>query len=189
MREQRSCSSLTLLSSTGAVGVNNRFDVATGEQHKSKSKTQNYTTVFARSLIDAAEKDDKVVAITAAMPGGTGLNLFGDKFPKRCFDVGIAEQHAVTFAAGLALEGYKPFCCIYSTFLQRGYDQVIHDVSIQKIPVRFILDRAGLVGNDGATHHGTFDLAYLGCIPHFIIMAPSDEVRPFRRFSSYLWVR
>mmetsp|Transcript_13263 Transcript_13263/g.52940 ORF Transcript_13263/g.52940 Transcript_13263/m.52940 type:complete len:622 (+) Transcript_13263:64-1929(+) len=153
-----------------------RFDVPSGKQHKSSSKTPNYTTVFARSLIDEADRDPKIVAITAAMPGGTGLNLFGDKHPSRCFDVGIAEQHAVTFAAGLACEGYKAFCCIYSTFLQRGYDQLVHDVALQKLPVRFILDRAGLVGNDGATHHGTFDLAYMGCIPNMVIMAPSDEV-------------
>jgi len=153
-----------------------RFDVPTGKQHKSSAKTPNYTTVFARSLIDEADRDSKIVAITAAMPGGTGLNLFGDKHPSRCFDVGIAEQHAVTFAAGLACEGYKAFCCIYSTFLQRGYDQLVHDVALQKLPVRFILDRAGLVGNDGATHHGTFDLAYMGCIPNMVIMAPSDEV-------------
>ncbi|CDF36966.1 1-deoxyxylulose-5-phosphate synthase [Chondrus crispus] len=152
-----------------------RFDVGTGKQHKSVSQTPSYTSVFAKALIAAAEHDRKVVAITAAMPGGTGLNIFGERFPKRCHDVGIAEQHAVTMAGGMACEGYKPFCCIYSTFLQRGYDQLIHDVSIQKLPVRFILDRAGLVGNDGPTHHGSFDLAYIGCIPNMIIMAPSDE--------------
>lgn len=152
-----------------------RFDVGTGKQHKSVSKTPSYTSVFANALIAEAEHDRKVVAITAAMPGGTGLNIFGERFPKRCHDVGIAEQHAVTMAGGMACEGYKPFCCIYSTFLQRGYDQLIHDISLQKLPVRFILDRAGLVGNDGPTHHGSFDLAYIGCIPHMIIMAPSDE--------------
>lgn len=153
-----------------------RFDVGTGKQHKSVSKTPSYTSVFAKTLIAEAEEDRKVVAITAAMPGGTGLNIFGERFPKRCFDVGIAEQHAVTMAAGMACEGYRPFCCIYSTFLQRGYDQLIHDVSIQKLPVRFILDRAGLVGNDGPTHHGSFDLAYIGCVPNMVIMAPTDEV-------------
>lgn len=153
-----------------------RFDVGTGKQHKSVSKTPSYTSVFANALIAEAERDRKVVAITAAMPGGTGLNIFGERFPKRCHDVGIAEQHAVTMAAGMACEGFKPFCCIYSTFLQRGYDQLVHDVSLQKLPVRFILDRAGLVGNDGPTHHGSFDLAYIGCIPHMTIMAPSDEV-------------
>lgn len=152
-----------------------RFDVGTGKQMKSVSKTPSYTSVFANALIAEAEHDRKVVAITAAMPGGTGLNIFGERFPKRCHDVGIAEQHAVTMAGGMACEGYKPFCCIYSTFLQRGYDQLVHDVSLQKLPVRFILDRAGLVGNDGPTHHGSFDLAYIGCIPHMIIMAPSDE--------------
>lgn len=152
-----------------------RFDVGTGKQHKSVSQTPSYTSVFAKALIAAAEHDRKVVAITAAMPGGTGLNIFGERFPKRCHDVGIAEQHAVTMAGGMACEGYKPFCCIYSTFLQRGYDQLIHDISIQKLAVRFILDRAGLVGNDGPTHHGSFDLAYIGCIPNMIIMAPSDE--------------
>eukprot|EP00179_Madagascaria_erythrocladioides_P001971 CAMPEP_0198311984 /NCGR_PEP_ID=MMETSP1450-20131203/3539_1 /TAXON_ID=753684 ORGANISM="Madagascaria erythrocladiodes, Strain CCMP3234" /NCGR_SAMPLE_ID=MMETSP1450 /ASSEMBLY_ACC=CAM_ASM_001115 /LENGTH=711 /DNA_ID=CAMNT_0044014907 /DNA_START=60 /DNA_END=2195 /DNA_ORIENTATION=+ len=153
-----------------------KFDVASGKQAKSSAKTPSYTSVFAKSLIEHADRDRKIVAITAAMPGGTGLNLFGERFPSRCFDVGIAEQHAVTMAAGMATEGFRPFCCIYSTFLQRGYDQVVHDVALQKLPVRFILDRAGLVGNDGATHHGTFDLAYLGCLPHLTIMAPSDEV-------------
>lgn len=153
-----------------------KFDVPSGKQHKSVSKTPAYTSVFAHSLIAEAEHDRKIVAITAAMPGGTGLNIFGDRFPKRCYDVGIAEQHAVTLAGGMACEGLKPFCCIYSTFLQRGYDQLIHDVALQKLPVRFILDRAGLVGNDGPTHHGSFDLAYIGCIPNMVIMAPSDEV-------------
>ncbi|HYU12534.1 MAG TPA: 1-deoxy-D-xylulose-5-phosphate synthase, partial [Stellaceae bacterium] len=152
-----------------------KFDVVTGAQAKSSSKAPSYTSVFAKSLIKEAEKDDRIVAITAAMPSGTGLNLFGDKFPKRCFDVGIAEQHAVTFAAGLASEGMKPFATIYSTFLQRAYDQVVHDVAIQKLPVRFAIDRAGLVGNDGQTHAGSFDIAYLGCLPGFIIMAAGDE--------------
>jgi len=152
------------------------FDVASGRQNKGSPKNPSYTSIFAKTLIEEAEEDRKIVAITAAMPGGTGLNLFGEKFPSRTFDVGIAEQHAVTMAAGMAIEGFKPFCCIYSTFLQRGYDQVVHDVCLQKLPVRFMLDRAGLVGNDGATHHGTFDLAYLGCLPNIVIMAPSDEV-------------
>jgi 1-deoxy-D-xylulose-5-phosphate synthase len=152
-----------------------KFDVVTGAQAKSSSKAPSYTSVFAKSLIKEAEKDDRIVAIGAAMPSGTGLNLFGDKFPKRCFDVGIAEQHAVTFAAGLAAEGMKPFAAIYSTFLQRAYDQIVHDVAIQKLPVRFAIDRAGLVGNDGQTHAGSFDVAYLGCLPGFIIMAAGDE--------------
>lgn len=153
-----------------------KFDVHSGQQHKSVSKNPAFTKVFADALIKIAEKDQKTVAITAAMPGGTGLGAFGDNFPQRMFDVGIAEQHAVTFAAGLAAEGYKPYCAIYSTFLQRGYDQVIHDAALQSLPVRFVLDRAGLVGNDGATHHGTFDLSYLGCVPGLVIMAPSDEI-------------
>jgi len=153
-----------------------KFDVATGRKFTSKSSTPSYTAVFADTLIDIAAADRSVVAITAAMPGGTGVDKFGRRFPKRTFDVGIAEQHAVTFAAGLAVEGIKPFCAIYSTFLQRAYDQVIHDVAIQKLPVRFILDRAGLVGNDGPTHHGSFDLAYLACIPGLVICAPSDEL-------------
>ena len=152
-----------------------KFDVATGTQVKAKSNAPNYQTVFGQSLVKEAEKDDKIIGITAAMPTGTGIDLFGKAFPKRTFDVGIAEQHAVTFAAGLATEGYKPFCAIYSTFLQRGYDQVVHDVAIQKLPVRFALDRAGLVGADGATHAGSFDLAYLGCLPGFVIMAAGDE--------------
>jgi 1-deoxy-D-xylulose-5-phosphate synthase len=152
-----------------------KFDVITGAQAKSMPKAPAYTTVFAKSLIKEAEADDRIVAITAAMPSGTGLNLFGDKFPQRCFDVGIAEQHAVTFAAGLAAEGMKPFAAIYSTFLQRAYDQVVHDVAIQKLPVRFAIDRAGLVGQDGQTHAGSFDLAYLGCLPGFVIMAAADE--------------
>ncbi len=152
-----------------------KFDVITGAQAKSSSKAPSYTSVFAKSLIKEAEKDERIVAITAAMPSGTGLNLFGDRFPKRCFDVGIAEQHAVTFAAGLATEGMKPFATIYSTFLQRAYDQIVHDVAIQKLPVRFAIDRAGLVGADGQTHAGSFDVTYLGCLPGFIIMAAGDE--------------
>jgi 1-deoxy-D-xylulose-5-phosphate synthase len=152
-----------------------KFDVVTGAQVKAVSNAPSYTKVFAAALIKEAEADDKVVAITAAMPSGTGLNLFAKQFPKRCFDVGIAEQHAVTFAAGLATEGYKPFCAIYSTFLQRAYDQVVHDVAIQRLPVRFALDRAGLVGADGATHAGSFDVAYLGCLPGMVIMAAADE--------------
>ena len=152
-----------------------KFDVVTGAQAKSASKAPSYTSVFAKSLIKEAEKDDRILAITAAMPSGTGLNLFGDKFPKRTFDVGIAEQHAVTFAAGLAAEGMKPFAAIYSTFLQRAYDQVVHDVAIQSLPVRFAIDRAGLVGQDGQTHAGSFDIAYLGCLPGFVIMAAADE--------------
>ncbi|MFM7084977.1 MAG: 1-deoxy-D-xylulose-5-phosphate synthase [Hyphomicrobium sp.] len=152
-----------------------KFDVVTGTQVKPKASAPSYTRVFADSLIAEAKKDKRVVAITAAMPDGTGLDVFGRAFPERTFDVGIAEQHAVTFAAGLAAEGMKPFAAIYSTFLQRGYDQVVHDVAIQKLPVRFALDRAGLVGADGPTHAGSFDLAYLGCLPGFVIMAPSDE--------------
>ena len=154
-----------------------KFDVVTGAQAKSTSKAPSYTSVFAKALIKEAEADDRIVAITAAMPSGTGLNLFGDKFPKRCFDVGIAEQHAVTFAAGLAAEGMKPFAAIYSTFLQRAYDQVVHDVAIQKLPVRFAIDRAGLVGNDGQTHAGSFDVTYLGCLPGFVIMAAARRGR------------
>src|SRR5579872_4485879 len=151
------------------------FDVVTGAQAKPKANAPSYTKVFAESLIKEAASDRKVVAITAAMPAGTGLDLFEKAYPDRTFDVGIAEQHAVTFAAGLASEGYKPFCAIYSTFLQRGYDQVVHDVAIQNLPVRFAIDRAGLVGADGATHAGSFDNAYLGCLPNFVIMAASDE--------------
>ncbi len=153
----------------------NKFDVATGEQKKAAAATPSYTEVFAKALIQEAERDKKIVAITAAMPSGTGLDKFGKSFPERTFDVGIAEQHAVTFAAGLACEGYKPFVAIYSTFLQRAYDQVVHDVAVQNLPVRFILDRAGLVGADGATHAGSFDLAYLTALPNFIVMAPADE--------------
>jgi len=153
-----------------------KFDVVSGTQAKAVAKAPSYTGVFAKALIAEAEADDKVVAINAAMPSGTGLDKFGEKFPKRTFDVGIAEQHAVTFAAGLATEGYKPFCAIYSTFLQRAYDQVVHDVAVQNLPVRFALDRAGYVGADGATHAGSFDLAYLGCLPNFVIMAAADEL-------------
>jgi len=153
----------------------NKFDVSTGIQIKPKANAPTYTNIFAKALIAEAEHDDKIVAITAAMPSGTGLDIFGKAFPHRTFDVAIAEQHAVTFAAGLACEGYKPFCALYSTFLQRGYDQVVHDVAIQNLPVRFAIDRAGLVGADGPTHAGAFDLAYLGCLPGFVIMAPSDE--------------
>ena len=152
-----------------------KFDVATGAQAKSKSNAPVYTKVFADSLIKEARKDDKIVAVTAAMPSGTGLDLFAAEFPKRCFDVGIAEQHGVTFAAGLATEGFKPFAAIYSTFLQRAYDQVVHDVAIQSLPVRFAIDRAGLVGADGPTHAGAFDVAYLACLPRFVVMAAGDE--------------
>ncbi|MEA1672326.1 1-deoxy-D-xylulose-5-phosphate synthase [Nitrospirillum sp. BR 11163] len=155
-----------------AVG---RFDVVTGAQAKAKANAPTYTRVFADALMKEAKADDKVVAITAAMPSGTGLDLFGQAFPTRTFDVGIAEQHAVTFAAGMATEGYKPFVAIYSTFLQRGYDQLVHDVSIQNLPVRFAMDRAGLVGADGATHAGAFDLAYLCCLPNMVVMAAADE--------------
>ena len=152
-----------------------KFNVLTGEQKKSNSKAPSYTQVFAEALIAEAKKDKRIVAITAAMPAGTGLDLFGQVFPDRCFDVGIAEQHAVTFAAGLAAEGLKPFCAIYSTFLQRAYDQVVHDVAIQSLPVRFAMDRAGLVGADGATHAGSFDVAYLATLPGFVVMAAADE--------------
>jgi 1-deoxy-D-xylulose-5-phosphate synthase len=152
------------------------FDVSTGAQKKTAAKAPSYTKVFAQSLIGEAERDEKIVAITAAMPSGTGLDLFGEKFPERTFDVGIAEQHAVTFAAGLAVEGYKPFAAIYSTFLQRAYDQVVHDVAIQKLPVRFAIDRAGLVGADGPTHAGSFDITYLASLPNMIVMAAADEV-------------
>lgn len=155
-------------------GVNS-FDVTTGTQKKAAAAAPSYTKVFADSLIAEAKKDEKIVAITAAMPSGTGLDLFAKEFPERMFDVGIAEQHAVTFAAGLATQGFKPFCAIYSTFLQRGYDQVVHDVAIQNLPVRFAIDRAGLVGADGPTHAGSFDITYLTSLPNFIVMAPSDE--------------
>jgi 1-deoxy-D-xylulose-5-phosphate synthase len=153
----------------------NAFDVITGAQAKPKANAPSYTKVFADALIAEAARDDKIVAITAAMPGGTGLDHFEAAYPDRAFDVGIAEQHAVTFAAGLASEGYKPFCAIYSTFLQRGYDQVVHDVAIQNLPVRFAIDRAGLVGADGATHAGAFDIAYLACLPNMVVMAAADE--------------
>ena len=152
-----------------------KFDVVTGAQVKAKSNAPSYTRVFAESLISEARRDPKIVAITAAMPSGTGIDLFGQAYPDRTFDVGIAEQHAVTFAGGLATEGFKPFCALYSTFLQRAYDQVIHDVALQGLPVRFIVDRAGLVGADGATHAGAYDLAYLGCLPGIVLMSPSDE--------------
>jgi 1-deoxy-D-xylulose-5-phosphate synthase len=152
-----------------------KFDVVTGALAKAKANAPSYTSVFATALIDEASRDDKIVAINAAMPAGTGLDKFAEKYPTRCFDVGIAEQHAVTFAAGLATEGFKPFCALYSTFLQRAYDQVVHDVAIQHLPVRFAIDRAGLVGADGATHAGAFDIAFLGCLPGMVIMAPSDE--------------
>jgi len=152
-----------------------KFDVATGAQAKSKSTAPQYTKVFGESLVKEARKDDKIVAITAAMPSGTGVDLFAKEFPNRSFDVGIAEQHAVTFAGGLAAEGYKPFAAIYSTFLQRAYDQVVHDIAIQGLPVRFAIDRAGLVGADGPTHAGAFDVTYLGCLPGFVLMAAADE--------------
>jgi len=151
------------------------FDVDTGTQKKSKANAPSYTSVFAKALINEARKDDKIVAINAAMPSGTGLDKFADEFPDRCFDVGIAEQHAVTFAAGLACEGYKPFAAIYSTFLQRAYDQVVHDVAVQNLPVRFAIDRAGLVGADGPTHAGSFDVTYLATLPNMVVMAAADE--------------
>ncbi|MEP3888863.1 MAG: 1-deoxy-D-xylulose-5-phosphate synthase [Hellea sp.] len=152
-----------------------KFNVVTGEQSKSIPNAPSYTNVFGSQLVKQAETDSKIVGITAAMPGGTGMNIFGKAFPDRMFDVGIAEQHAVTFAAGLAADGFKPFCAIYSTFLQRGYDQVVHDVCIQNLPVRFAMDRAGLVGADGPTHAGAFDIAYLGCLPNMVLMAAADE--------------
>ncbi|OYW67321.1 MAG: 1-deoxy-D-xylulose-5-phosphate synthase [Bosea sp. 12-68-7] len=152
-----------------------KFDPVTGQQAKAPANAPSYTSVFGNALIKAAREDDRIVAVTAAMPSGTGIDAFGKEFPARTFDVGIAEQHAVTFAAGLATEGYKPFCAIYSTFLQRAYDQVVHDVAIQKLPVRFALDRAGLVGADGATHAGAFDIAYLACLPEMVVMAAADE--------------
>ncbi len=152
-----------------------KFNVDTGEQNKSGSNLPSYTKVFANTLVKHAKKDSKIVGITAAMPGGTGMDIFGKEFPKRMFDVGIAEQHAVTFAAGMATEGYKPYAAIYSTFLQRAYDQVVHDVAIQSLPVRFAIDRAGLVGADGSTHAGSFDITYLSTLPNFIVMAASDE--------------
>ena len=152
-----------------------KFNVNTGEQHATKSNLPSYTKVFANTLVKHAERDSKIIGITAAMPGGTGLDIFGKQFPKRMFDVGIAEQHAVTFAAGLATEGFKPYAAIYSTFLQRAYDQVVHDVAIQSLPVRFAIDRAGLVGADGPTHAGSFDITYLSTLPNFVVMAASDE--------------
>ena len=152
-----------------------KFDVVTGTLAKAPQGPPSYTKVFAQSLMAEAKKDDKIVAITGAMPSGTGLDLFGDAYPDRCFDVGIAEQHAVTFAAGLAAEGFKPFATIYSTFLQRAYDSIVHDVAIQKLPVRFAMDRAGMVGADGVTHQGSFDIAYLGCLPGMVLMAAADE--------------
>jgi len=152
-----------------------KFDVVTGKQQTTRASAPSYTKVFGQSLVKEAQKDDRIVAITAAMPSGTGVDIFAKAFPERAFDVGIAEQHAVTFAAGLAAEGYKPFAAIYSTFLQRGYDQVVHDVAIQRLPVRFAMDRAGLVGADGPTHAGSFDTAFLGCLPGFVLMAAADE--------------
>ena len=161
-----------------------KFNVLTGEQSKTKSKSPSYTKVFANTLIKHAENDTKIVAITGAMPSGTGLDLFEKKFPERMFDVGIAEQHGVTFAAGLATEGYKPFAAIYSTFLQRAYDQVVHDVAIQSLPVRFAIDRAGLVGADGPTHAGSFDITYLSTLPNFVVMAASDEAELVRMINT-----
>jgi 1-deoxy-D-xylulose-5-phosphate synthase len=152
-----------------------KFNVLTGEQKKAPSNAPSYTKVFAQTILDEASRDDKVCAVTAAMPDGTGLNLFAERYPSRCFDVGIAEQHGVTFSAALAAGGMKPFCAMYSTFLQRGYDQVVHDVAIQRLPVRFAIDRAGLVGADGATHAGAFDVAYLSNLPGFVVMAAADE--------------
>ncbi len=152
-----------------------KFDVVSGDQSKAKPKAPSYTSVFAKSLIAEAEKDERIVAITAAMPSGTGVDKFAERFPERTFDVGIAEQHAVTFAGGLATEGYKPFAAIYSTFLQRAYDQVVHDIAVQNLPVRFALDRVGYVGADGCTHQGAFDIAYLSCLPNFVVMAAADE--------------
>ncbi len=165
-----------------------KFNVVTGELSKAKPGPPPYQTVFAHSLIRAAEQDEAVMGITAAMPAGTGLDLFAQRFPGRMFDVGIAEQHAVTFAAGLAADGMKPFCAIYSTFLQRGYDQVVHDVAIQKLPVRFALDRAGLVGADGPTHAGAFDLGFLGALPGFVIMAPADEAELARMVATQVQI-
>jgi 1-deoxy-D-xylulose-5-phosphate synthase len=153
-----------------------KFDVATGKQKKAAAAGPSYTKVFGEYLVKEAKKDERIVGITAAMPSGTGIDIFAKAFPERAFDVGIAEQHAVTFAAGLATQGFKPFCAIYSTFLQRAYDQVVHDVAIQRLPVRFAIDRAGLVGADGPTHAGSFDIAYLGCLPGFVLMAAADEV-------------
>jgi 1-deoxy-D-xylulose-5-phosphate synthase len=161
-----------------------KFDVITGKQKKTPSKVPSYTKVFADTLIQHAEKDIKIIGITAAMPSGTGMDKFGKKFPNRMFDVGIAEQHAITFAAGLATEGYKPYAAIYSTFLQRAYDQIVHDVAIQSLPVRFAIDRAGLVGADGPTHAGSFDITYLSTLPNFIVMAASDEAELVRMINT-----
>ena len=161
-----------------------KFNIQTGVQEKSKTNVPAYTKVFADTLIKHAERDSKIIGITAAMPSGTGLDIFGEKFPKRMFDVGIAEQHAVTFAAGLATEGFKPYAAIYSTFLQRAYDQIVHDVAIQKLPVRFAIDRAGLVGADGPTHAGSFDITYLSTLPNFIVMAASDEAELVRMINT-----
>ena len=161
-----------------------KFNVVTGEQSKSKTKTPTYTKVFANTLVKHAENDTKIIGITGAMPSGTGMDIFGKKFPDRMFDVGIAEQHAVTFAAGLATEGYKPFAAIYSTFLQRAYDQVVHDVAVQNLPVRFAIDRAGLVGADGPTHAGSFDITYLSTLPNFVVMAASDEAELVRMINT-----
>ena len=163
-------------SSTEKYHAVQKFDVATGTQVRSVANAPSYTSVFANALIKLAEKDPAIVAITAAMPSGTGVSTFAKQFPERSFDVGIAEQHAVTFAAGMATEGMKPFAAIYSTFLQRAYDQIVHDVALQSLPVRFAIDRAGMVGADGVTHQGSYDIAYLGCLPGFVLMAPSDEV-------------
>jgi 1-deoxy-D-xylulose-5-phosphate synthase len=161
-----------------------KFNVETGEQSKSTSNKPAYTRVFGETLTKHGERDSKIVTVTAAMPSGTGTNIFQEKFPKRNFDVGIAEQHAVTFAAGLATEGYKPYAAIYSTFLQRAYDQVIHDVAIQNLPVRFAIDRAGLVGADGPTHAGSFDITYLSTLPNFVVMAASDEAELVRMINT-----
>ncbi len=165
-----------------------KFNVETGEQIKSGNNKPSYTKVFANTLVKHAKKDSKIVGITAAMPGGTGMDIFGNEFPNRMFDVGIAEQHAVTFAAGLATEGYKPYAAIYSTFLQRAYDQVVHDVAIQSLPVRFAIDRAGLVGADGSTHAGAFDITYLSTLPNFIVMAASDEAELVRMINTSVYI-
>ena len=165
-----------------------KFNVSTGQQSKSKSNVPSYTKVFAETLIKHAEKDTKIIGITGAMPSGTGLNLFEKRFPERMFDVGIAEQHAVTFAAGLTTEGYKPFAAIYSTFLQRAYDQIVHDVALQSLPVRFAIDRAGLVGADGPTHAGSFDITYLATLPNFIVMAASDEAELVRMINTSIMI-
>ncbi len=165
-----------------------RFNIKTGEQEKIKSNIPTYTKVFANTLIKHAENDSKIIGITAAMPSGTGMDLFGKKFPNRMFDVGIAEQHAVTFAGGLATEGYKPYAAIYSTFLQRAYDQVVHDIAIQSLPVRFAIDRAGLVGADGPTHAGSFDITYLSTLPNFVVMAASDEAELVRMINTSVYI-